>query len=132
MLAVDTNVLVRVLVDDPDAPEQCRAARKAVADAGAVYVPQVVQIETIWVLAGAYGLDKAGIVAVLNAIAAHPAFRLQGPEIFAAALAGYQSGSADFADLVILAESTQAGCELATFDRKLGKLPGVHPVRPGA
>lgn len=130
MLAVDTNVLVRVLVDDPTAPDQCRAARQAVAEAGKVYVAQVVQIETAWVLAGAYGLSKASLRKALGVIAAHPAISLQRPEVFAVALGHFQAGHGDFADCVILAESATVGCELATFDRKLSKLAGARLVSP--
>ena len=130
MLAVDTNVLVRVLVDDPAAPDQCRAARQTVAEAGKVYVAQVVQIETVWVLASAYGLDKASLQKTLGVIADHPAISLQRPEVFKAALGHFQSGHGDFADCVILAESTLAGHELTTFDRKLGKLAGTRLLAP--
>ena len=128
MLAVDTNVLVRVLVDDPTALAQCRAARQAVSEAGEVFVSQVVQIETVWVLVSAYRLSKARLQDTLGAIASHPAFRLQRPEVFQAAFQHYLAGHADFADCMILAESTGAGHELATFDRKLGKLPGTRLI----
>ncbi len=126
VLAVDTNVLVRVLVDDPTAPGQCRTARLAVSEAGQVYVSQVVQIETVWVLSSAYGLDKDAIQESLATIASHPAFSLQRLDVFHAALQHFQSSQADFADCVILAESGSAGYELATFDRKLGKLSGTR------
>ena len=128
MLAVDTNVLVRVLVDDPAALDQCRAARQAVSEAGKVFVSQVVQIETVSVLASAYGLSKSTLRSVLGTIAGHPAFDLQRPEVFQAAFQQYLAGHADFADCMILAESTSAGHELATFDRKLGKLSGAHLI----
>ena len=128
MLAVDTNVLVRVLVDDPTAPDQCRAARQAVSEAGEVFVSQVVQIETVWVLVSAYGLSKKRLQDTLGAIAKHPAFHLQRREVFQSALQNYLAAHADFADCMILAESAGAGHELATFDRKLGKLPGVRLI----
>ncbi len=128
MLAVDTNVLVRVLVDDPTALDQCRAARQAVSEAGEVFVSQVVQIETVWVLVSAYGLNKTRLQHTLGAIARHPAFHLQRREMFQAALQNYLATNSDFADCMILAESAGAGHELATFDRKLGKLPGTRLI----
>lgn len=130
MLALDTNVLVRLLVDDASAPDQCRTARQIVSEAGEVFVSQIVQIETAWVLVSAYGLSKTRLQVVLGAIAGHPAFHLQRPEVFRTALKQYLACHADFADCMILAESAGEGCELATFDRKLGKLPGVRLV-PG-
>lgn len=125
MLAVDTNVLVRCLVDDPSAPEQCATARRVVGEADTVYVPQVVQAEVVWVLADAYGLTKTAIRQALTAVADHPAYKLQRPEVFAAALELFLAGRADFADGLILAESRSVGCELATFDRKLAKAEGT-------
>jgi predicted nucleic-acid-binding protein len=128
VLALDTNALVRVLIDDPAAAAQCQAARAAVAAAGEVHVCQIVQVEAVWVLTSAYGLGKADLLRVLETIAHHPAFHLQRPEIFLAALQHYREGHADFADCLILAESAAAGCPLATFDRKLGKLPGTQRI----
>ena len=126
MLALDTNVLVRVLVDDPGAPEQCRAARQAVSAAGEVFVSQVVQIETAWVLVSAYGLGKKRLQDIFGAIANHPAFHLQRRDVFVSALQTYLAASADFADCMILAESVGSGHELVTFDRRLGKLDGAR------
>jgi predicted nucleic-acid-binding protein len=56
VIAVDTNVLVRVLVDDPGQKAQVAAARSQVKRAGQVWVAQIVQAETVWVLESAYGL----------------------------------------------------------------------------
>ena len=128
MLALDTNVLVRVLVDDPSAPEQCQAARRAVSEAGEVAISQIVQIETVWVLAGAYGLGKSALQGILGIVAEHPAFHLQRPEIFGAGLQHYLAGHGDFADCTILAERAAADCELATYDRKLAKLAGTRLI----
>lgn len=128
MLALDTNALVRVLIDDPSAAAQCRSARAAVAAAGNIHVCQIVQVETVWVLASAYGLDKSDLLHVLETVANHPAFHLQRRETFLAALRHYREGHADFADCLILAESAAVDCPLATFDRKLGKLPGTQRI----
>ena len=129
MLALDTNVLVRVLVDDTGAPEQCRAARQMVSEAGEVFISQVVQIETVWVLSGAYGLNRSSLCGVMEKLSAHPAFHLQSASIFAEALGIFASAHADFADCMILAESRAEGCELATFDRKFARLAGVRLVK---
>lgn len=125
MLAVDTNVLVRILVDDPGAPSQCAAARKLASEAGTIYVPQVVQIETVWVLESSYGVTKSALIDALAALAQNTAFVLQHGEVFRAALDEYRDGRADFSDYVVLAESHSCGAELATFDRKLGGHAGA-------
>ena len=128
MLAVDTNVLLRLLVDDPEAPEQCAAARRLASDAGREYVPQVDQIETVWVLERAYRVGKGAIVDSLARVAANAAYVLQRPAIFLAALESYRAGRADFSDYVILAESRIQSSQLATFDRKLGRHEGCVVV----
>ena len=124
MLAVDTNVFVRILVDDPGAPQQCVAARNVAAEAGTIYVPQVVQIETVWVLERTYGISKPDIVRTLVQVVENTSFVLQRAEVFVNALAEYRGSRVDFADCMILAEARTEGVQLATFDRKLGKHHG--------
>lgn len=129
MLAVDTNVLVRLLVDDPAAPRQCDAAREAALAAGSVYVPQVAQVETVWVLERAYALSKAGIVDCLVRMVQNAAYVIQRPDVFQRALQDYRTGRADFSDYVLLAESRVQQVKLATFDRKLPGQDGTMPLK---
>ncbi len=72
MRAVDTNVLVRFFVADD--PGQFRRARK-VMEAGAVFIPKTVLLETEWVLRHAYGFTAADILRAFGA----SALRLQAP-----------------------------------------------------
>lgn len=132
MLALDTNVLVRILIDDPQAARQCVAARRVVSDAGRVYVPQVVQIETVWVLESVYGFTRAELVAALERLLGNQSFVLQEADIFRAALNEFRTGPADFSDYVILTQARAQQLDLATFDRKLGKMAGTRLVTAGA
>ena len=128
MLAVDTNVLVRVLVDDPGAPKQCAAARQLASESGAIYVSQVVQVETVWVLESAYRFDREAVINALSELVRNDAFVLQRREVFAEALREMSIGAVDFSDCLILTEARAENAELATFDKKLGKLPGTKLV----
>ena len=130
MIAVDTNVLVRVVVDDPGQSAQVKAARARVRRATHIFIPQIVQVETVWVLESAYGLDKSTVVAVLDHLARNKAFTLQREAQFQRALAAFRTGRADFADYLIEAESKDAGYRLVTFDRRLARAPGVTLLRP--
>ena len=62
-IAIDTNVLVRLLVRDDEA--QYSAARRLVDEAAAADEPVLIVLgallETEWVLRSRYQLDKAGI-----------------------------------------------------------------------
>lgn len=126
MIAVDTNVLVRVLTDDDASPEQTRQARQLVKAAGAVFVPQIVQVELVWVLERAYGLDKSQILAALELLRDSPVYQLQHQARFALAVERFRLGSAGFADSLIVVESEHRQAVLWTFDRKLGKHQGVQ------
>jgi predicted nucleic-acid-binding protein len=53
-IAIDTNILVRILVDDQNAEHQCASARALIAEAGSVWVSPTVLAETSWVLESVY------------------------------------------------------------------------------
>src|ERR1035437_4878522 len=125
MIAVDTNVLIRILVDDPDAALQMQSARALLAKAEVVYVPQIVQVETVWVLESAYCFDKSAICKILGHLLHHPQFQLQSMESFESALTLFRQHSADFSDCLILTESTSQKLQLVTFDKKLTRLKGA-------
>jgi predicted nucleic-acid-binding protein len=125
MIAVDTNVLIRILIDDPDATLQMQSARALLAKSGVVYVPQIVQVETVWVLESAYHFDKPAICRVLEHLFHHPQFQLQLSDSFEFAVTLFRQHSADFSDCLILTESTNQQLQLYTFDKKLSRLKGA-------
>lgn len=125
MIALDTNVLVRIVVDDPGAPSQVKAARECARRAKQIFVPQLVQAELGWVLESSYHLDKPAVLTVLEQLLNNHAVGLQHAAIYAAAVAAYRGGSADFADYLILHEGGREGAPLVTFDKRLAKSPGA-------
>lgn len=125
MIAVDTNVLIRILVDDPGATLQMQSARALLAKSEVLYVPQIVQVETVWVLESAYGFDKPATCKILDHLLQHPQFQLQAAESFEAAVTLFRRHSADFSDCLILTESINQQLKLFTFDKKLSRLKGV-------
>ncbi len=67
MITIDTNVLIRYLLDD-DAM-QSKKASKIILSGSSILVTDVVLAETIWTLKGKrYNLDKASIIAVVNSL----------------------------------------------------------------
>ncbi|MDD2723116.1 MAG: type II toxin-antitoxin system VapC family toxin [Methylovulum sp.] len=126
MITIDTNVLVRVIVEDTGQTEQTKIARELVENAESVYVPQIVQVETIWVLTKTYKIDKAALLGVLEHLLLNPAFILQRQAIFKTALDLFKQSQAGFADCLILAESLDANAPLHTFDKRLGKHASIQ------
>lgn len=125
MIAIDTNVFVRILVDDPEEIAQTETARKLARAAKQVYVPQIVQVECVWVFETAYHIGKSDILRILEHVGGNSAFVLQRPDCFAAAVEMFRHANADFSDCLILAESQAQEITLFTFDKRLSKLTGA-------
>jgi predicted nucleic-acid-binding protein len=122
LTGLDTNVLVRYLTADD--PRQSRRAAALVAEAVSagdrLFVGAVVLCELVWVLRGAYSLDRPTIAMALDRILATAQIDIDQKDIVREALEDYRAGGGDFADYVIGRRAREAGCEkTATFDRRL-------------
>ena len=113
MIAVDTNVVVRLLVEDE--PEQARQARQLFATEE-VFVADTVVLETAWVLGYSYGLEQPVIVAGLRRLFGLPNVHLRDAAAVALALEWHSDGL-DFADAFHLAQASHCS-RLVTFDRR--------------
>ena len=122
MAAVDTNVLVRLLVADD--PVQTRRALTYLESRRPLWVSTVVLVETVWVLTAVYGWSKAQILAMLETASNSRDFAFQSVETVRAAIAVYASGKADFSDCLALELArTEGHLPFATFDKATAKLP---------
>lgn len=121
MIGVDTNVLVRVLVDDVSAPEQCKKARALLIQQDTVFIHTVVLIETIWVLQRAYSVNKEQILVLLNQLLLQKTLIFESRPLVETALNMYRADNFEFSDALILASHDVKQCQLYTFDKKLGK-----------
>ena len=126
MRAVDTNVLVRLIVRD-DAAQV--AAAEAYVAAGA-WVSQLVLAETTWVLDAVYGVDAQGIARAVEMLLRHDQLAVQDPETVRAALGLFgKRPSLGFSDCLVVEIARKAGhLPLGTFDRRLSKVSGVERV----
>ena len=128
MIAVDTNVLVRLLVNDH--AEQANKARdlfdRAAAAGEPVWIADPVLVELTWTLARTYGRGRSDIVAALHALQRNATVLLESASAVHAATDLFEQGPADFADCLLCAKAAGAGCEsVATFDRGMRGLPTV-------
>jgi predicted nucleic-acid-binding protein len=122
MITLDTNVLVRLLIDDQDVA-QIRAARKLAQKAKQVFIPQIVQVELIWVLVRAYGFEKPQVIFILNELCKNAAYVLQHEEAFSEAVQLFTDNTIDFSDCLIYVMShEEKSLPLYTFDKKFLKL----------
>jgi predicted nucleic-acid-binding protein len=127
MIALDTNVLVRFLLEDDEA--QFRAATAIIARAGRsseqLFVSEVVLCEVCWVLSARYELSKPEIIPLITKLLHARQLTFRASEVLARALEAYAAGKGDFADYVIREDAAAAGCDsVATFDKALLKEAG--------
>jgi len=116
VIAVDTNVIVRLLTND-HAAQAARAA--AVCRAGPVFVPKSVLLETEWVLRYSYRLGTDAILRALRGVLGLPNVSVEDPNTAVMALALLEQGF-DFADALHVASSVRAD-RFVTFDARLVK-----------
>lgn len=144
MIAVDTSVLLRYLLQD----DQDQAARAAAVFAAGqtILITDVVLVETIWTLSGRkYRLPKAQLVAVLERLFSEPDIRFEDDQVLWRALHAYRSdgaaretgsaGSVGLADALIVFKALQTAASdgepldgVYTFDAAMRRRP--HAAAP--
>ena len=128
MLGLDTNVLVRLLIEDD--PAQTRRARKlvdaAVAGQEAVLVSLSVLLETEWVLRSRYELPRGTILGLFRSALEARELAFEDEAAVEEALFNWQDSQSGFSDCLIMAHNRQLGCRsTATFDVHAARLPGA-------
>ena len=124
MRALDTNVLVRLIVrDDPD--QVARA--EAFVESGA-WVSLIVLAEAVWVLQSAYELDRERVATVVSMLLDHDRLTLQDEDVVRRAHETFgRERSAGFSDCLIVETARKAGRRpVGTFDRRLARVEGTE------
>jgi len=127
VIGIDTNILVRYLVQDDKIQSekanhlletQCTKKNPA-------FISGIVLCELVWVLESGYGYTRSQVANVLEHILKVRQFHLHEPDILWRALKGYQETQADFSDHYIVHLNHEYGCEKTlTFDKKASRI--VH------
>jgi len=130
MIGLDTNVLVRYIMQD-DAAQSAKAT--ALLDALTVDAPGwlsiVSVIELVWVLGGPYGLDRTQLTDALEALLRTKELRVDHAEIVWKAVRVYRNSKADLADCLIACNAASVGCDhTMTFDRGAAKHAGMSLI----
>lgn len=114
MIALDTNVLVRLVTGDDAVQAKRVAARIDTGDA--FFVSLSVALELEWVLRGAYKLARDRVVASFEALLSIRNLRFAEDQAITRALAHYRLGL-DFADALHLEAASRCSA-LLSFDSK--------------
>lgn len=125
-IALDTNLLVRLLTNDDRA--QARQVADLIDASAACFVPITVVLELEWVLRGAYQLSREAIIHAMRGLIAIRHLHLEQEEQVLQALEAYSQGL-DFADALHLLRSE--GCAaLVSFDRAFVRRAGELSLMP--
>ena len=116
MIAVDTNLVVRILTNDD--PNQARRAVK-ILKSDDIFIPKTVLLETEWVLRHAYEIKRSKIIFGFQKLIGLPNVRVEDPDSIYQAISWYEN-KLDFADALHLASSKKCA-SFATFDSSLIK-----------
>jgi predicted nucleic-acid-binding protein len=128
MAALDTNVLVRFLVQDD--PVQLAIVRRLFERSAhaqeAVFVPVTVALELEWVLRSNFKRPKDEVIDVLSRLLAVTELSFESEFAIEVALDAYHGSSADFSDCLHVQLARLAGhAPLWTFDAKASKVAGA-------
>jgi predicted nucleic-acid-binding protein len=131
MIGLDTNVLIRYIVQDY--PIQSRRAteimEKLLSRADPGFVSVIAMVETVWVLERSYGLTPREIQVAVEGILQSESIEVQDEQAVFAAMALFSEGWGSFSDGLIAGLGKRAGCRVTlTFDRRAVRLPGFVPA----
>ena len=114
-IAIDTNILARIIVNDDT--KQNQLAMQVIDEAELVIIGSYVLCELVWLMGSRYQVSRADIAKALRHILLMEKVQLDRPAV-EAGLALYEAG-AGFADGVIAYEGQRKGADaFISFDKK--------------
>lgn len=125
MIAIDTNVIVRLIALD-DAAQLALAER--LVQSGPIFISLLALVEAEWVLRSKHGFDRAHLSYALKSLFLAETVRVELEDYALWALDQFEKG-ADLADMLLLVSARDCD-SFATFDRRLSREVGSEsPVR---
>jgi len=130
MIGLDTNVLVRYIMQDEHAQSAKATELIESLDSGNPgFVGMIAVIELYWVLTSCYELSGAQAASALEALVRSKQLVVERADLVVRALRIHAAGKADFADCLIERSATAAGCaQTMTFDIRAAKHAGMTLV----
>ena len=125
MIGLDTNVVVRYLVqDDPTQARQAAAFIEGGLSAdNPGFISLVVLTEIAWVLRSCYRIDRETIGRTLRALLEVRCVWVERTDLVVRALRRYADSGADFSDALIVELALDHGCsEIVSFDARAKSL----------
>jgi predicted nucleic-acid-binding protein len=119
MIAIDSNVLIRLVVGD-DAAQAMRARTVLSAAVGStrrIFVSLTVILETVWAIRQTYKRPKSAVLEFLRALIDNAAIQMSDRDLIVRSFDLYSRQQVDFADCVIALAASDHGAFLTySFD----------------
>jgi predicted nucleic-acid-binding protein len=131
MIGLDTNVLVRYIMQDDAKQSPMATALMESLDAGKPgFVTLVSVVELYWVLTSCYDLTASQVRDALEGLLRSKQIVVDRADQVLRALRVFEAGKADFADCLIERTASAAGCaQTMTFDAGAAKHAGMTLIR---
>lgn len=131
MIGLDTNVVVRYLVqDDPDQSAAASVLIEEMTETEPGYLSLVTVVELYWVLRRAYKVGANRCAGLLEGLLDARELRVDQDAVVRAALTASRGGL-DFADAIIAELGQASGCDhTVTFDRRAARDGAMQLLRP--
>lgn len=131
MIALDTNVVLRFLVqDDPLQSARAVAFFASLSPEQPAYLCREVLVELVQVLERDDRLSRPEIAAALDGLLSARELIVEAREMVGQAVQRYRQGGASFSDQMIVVGARLAGCHsVVSFDRQAGMTPHTGTMR---
>ena len=125
MKAIDTNVLVRFLVNDDEHQGELvyERFRDAEVNSEVLFIPLLVILETISVLESVYEATRKEIVDSFSDLMQMPVFEFEALAAVQGMVISAKMSSTDLTDILIGQSARVSGCDsVLTFDKKASRI----------
>jgi predicted nucleic-acid-binding protein len=135
LIGVDTNILLRYLLDDDPiwSPVVTDFVDNRLTPERQGYVNLITLVELVWTLRRRPDYDRSRLAAVVESLLSSDSIVLAEAHAVERALTSFRTGNAGFADYLIAELNEAAGASpTVTIDRKAGKALPFTPLSQGA
>lgn len=123
MIVVDTNVILRYLLNDN---EELSSKATEIIDNNDIFIPTEVIVEASYVLKKVYNVHKEKIFEAIKLLINMEGISFQNRDTIELAFKTYSEENLDIVDCMLFAYSKNEKYNVATFDKKLNKLINEH------
>ena len=123
-IIVDTNVLLRFLVDDKSVlgKKADEFIKKAQKGKYVIKLNELIIAECLWVLISHYKYSKEKAVKALRSLILHEEFKIRDKMLINESMNFFLENNISWVDSYLYCQAKGTGLELVTFDEKLARL----------